>query len=122
LILSDKDALFAYRSDAETNKYQGWIPKGREEVEAFIGRIPHQINRPETWFQLAIVEKETQQLIGDVGIHFMDKANLQAEVGCTIDKRYQNKGYATEALVRVLDYLFGELQKHRVTASIDPEN
>jgi RimJ/RimL family protein N-acetyltransferase len=25
--ISDKTELFAYRSDKETNKYQGWIPK-----------------------------------------------------------------------------------------------
>jgi len=25
--IEDKNAVFEYRSDAETNKYQGWIPK-----------------------------------------------------------------------------------------------
>nr|WP_321487069.1 GNAT family protein [uncultured Draconibacterium sp.] len=31
-------------------------------------------------------------------------------------------GFATEAAKAVINYLFCELKKHRITASIDPEN
>lgn len=120
--IDDKYKIFEYRSDAETNKYQGSIPKTIEDVEAFISNISKQINTPESWFQFVIIEKSTNNLIGDLGIHFFDKDNLQVEIGCTLNKIFHNKGYATEALRRVIEYLFHDLHKHRIIASIDPDN
>ena len=35
---------------------------------------------------------------------------------------FQGKGYATEGVLCLLDYLFGELKLHRVQANCDPEN
>ena len=32
------------------------------------------------------------------------------------------KGYATEALRAMVDYLFANLGKHRIVASVDPRN
>ncbi len=120
--IGDKDEIFEYRRDKETNKYQGWIPETIEDVEVFIGNTSKQINVPETWFQFVIVDKETQKIVGDLGIHFIDPENEQAEIGCTLNKNYQNKGFATESVRKVIDYLFKELNKHRIIASIDPEN
>lgn len=122
ITIGDKDEIFEYRRDKETNKYQGWIPETIEDVEEFIGNTSKQINVPETWFQLVIVDKETQKIVGDLGIHFIDPENGQAEIGCTLNKDYQNKGFATESVIKVIDYLFKELNKHRIIASIDPEN
>lgn len=118
----DKNAVFEYRSDAETNKYQGWIPKTIDDVVTFINKTTKQINLPETWLQLVIQEKETLKIIGDIGIHFFGKENKQVEIGCTLHKKFQHKGYATESLKRVIEYLFNELEKHRIITSIDPEN
>ena len=122
IAFEDKNAVFEYRSDSETNKYQGWIPKTIDDVETFIGNTSTQINEPETWFQLVIIEKETQKIIGDLGIHFIDSDNKQAEIGCTLNKDFQNIGYATESVRSVINYLFVDLNKHRITTSIDPEN
>lgn len=118
--LKDSKAVFSYRSDAETNKYQGWIPKSIHEIEQFISNNPKEFNQPETWNQLVIIENESQVIIGDVGIHFMDKD--QCELGITLAKKNHGQGFATEALTGVLDYLFHSLHKHRITTSLDPRN
>jgi len=118
----DKIAIFEYRRDKKTNKYQGWIPDTIEDVEVFIRTISEQINVPETWFQFVIIDKRTQKIVGDLGIHFLDSENKQAEIGCTLNKDFQNQGFATEAVKRVIDYLFKELNKHRIITSIDPDN
>ncbi|WP_372650976.1 GNAT family N-acetyltransferase [Draconibacterium sp.] len=120
LTLNDKHALLAYRSDSEANKYQGWIPKTIDDVETFLGKLSAEFNVPDTWFQLAVVEKQDNKLIGDIGIHFIDEQ--QVEIGYTIAKQHQGLGFATEASKAVINYLFGELKKHRITASVDPEN
>src|SRR5690606_37323330 len=73
-------------------------------------------------FQLAIVLKETSEVIGDIGVHFFEKENKQVALGYTLSNLHQNKGFATEALENVIDFLFTDLNKHRIVLSIDPEN
>ncbi len=122
ITIDDRSEIFNYRRDKETNKYQGWIPENLEDVEVFIRKTSAQINEPNTWFQVVIIDKETQGIVGDIGIHFMDSDSKQVEIGCTLNKDFQNKGFATESLKKVIDYLFNELNKHRIIASIDPNN
>lgn len=118
----DNKQVFSYRSDSETNKYQSWIPKNLGDVNEFISKNPSEFNKPETWFQLVIIEKNTNEIIGDIGIHFIDSDNFQCEIGCTLNKNVHGKGFATEALRGSIDYLFKKLSKHRIVASIDPKN
>jgi len=61
-------------------------------------------------------------LIGDAGIHFLDPENMQCEIGYTIAKKYQGNGFGREAVSGIIEYLFTKLHKHRITASVDPEN
>ncbi len=120
---SDAKSVFRYRSDAFTNIYQGWIPKTIDDVVSFIeNRVSPTININGTWFQLVIISKDDNTIIGDIGLHFIDPENKQVEIGCTIDKNYQKQGYASEALSGVFPYLFKTLDKHRIIASIDPRN
>lgn len=104
------------------NKFQNWVPTSMEEVNRFIDKNPNAFNEPHTWFQLVIEKKDTQEVIGDIGVHFEDPQNLQCELGCTINEKYQHQGFASEALKAVIDYLFHHLKKHRVKTSIDPNN
>lgn len=122
IIPADRQAIFDYRSDAETNKFQSWIPKNPEEVDEFIQKNYKEFNLPETWYQILITDKETGTVIGDIGIHFIGEENKQVELGITINKKFHGKGYASEALKGCIDFLFNDLQKHRIIASVDPEN
>lgn len=116
----DARALFNYRCDAQTNKYQGWIPKTIKDAEEFINKNPKDFNQPQTWYQLMIIEIDTNAIIGDVGVHFIDEH--QVEIGITLDKEKHGKGYASEAIIMLLEFLFLKLNKHRVIGSVDPRN
>ena len=123
ITLGDSNEIFYYRSDSETNKYQGWIPQKIDEVIEFIqNKVSPIIDKNGTWYQLVITLNQNGKIIGDVGLHFFDNENKQVEIGCTLSKDYHGKGYATEAITNVLDYLFNTLEKHRIIASIDPRN
>lgn len=122
ITLNDKFEIFNYRSDKETNQFQGWLPDTINDVENFIKTLSTKIDEPNTWFQFVIIEKEREKIIGDLGIHFFDKDNKQVELGCTLDRYFHNKGYATEALICMINYLFRDLNKHRIMTSIDPSN
>ena len=119
----DAKDLFRYHSDPVTNKYQGWIPLTLEDVHDFIEtRLSGQIDIDDTWYQFVIIMREHDKIVGDIGIHFTDQDAKQVEVGWTLDKNCHGKGIATEALTRLFNFIFSDLKKNRITASIDPEN
>jgi len=117
----DKIAFYDYRSMPEVYKYQSWRPADLREVDDFISAnaaiVP---NTRDTWLQLAACLKNGR-LVGDIGIRFIDDDFL-VEIGFTLSPEFQGKGYASEAGRAVIDYLFDGLRKHRITASVDPDN
>ena len=123
LAASDAPAMFEYRSDPEIYRYQTFEPGSLKDVEEFIGSL--QSNTFDTagnWFQFGIRLQESGRLIGDFGTHFNSDDPRQVEIGFTVSPAYQNRGYGAEAVMGVLDFLFGPLRKHRVYASVDPRN
>jgi len=121
--LDDAEAVFKYRSDLVTNKYQGWIPNTINDVYDFIEKkVTSTIDVVDTWYQLVIIRKKDGELIGDIGIHFLDSDKKQVEIGYTLNKKQHGKGYATEAVKEIINYLFDELNKRRIVTSIDPRN
>jgi RimJ/RimL family protein N-acetyltransferase len=121
---SDTEAFFTYRTKPEVALYQGesWDNYTIEQAGAF---VKEQMNFvpgiPDTWFQIAIEEKNTGTLIGDCAIHTLPDIN-QVEIGYTLDPRYQNKGYAIETVSCLIDYLFNDLKMHRIIAITDVRN
>lgn len=117
----DITALFSYRSLPEVYKYQSWQPKTLADAEAFVEKNLLSIeNTPDTWLQLAICLRDGS-MIGDIGIHFLED-NDQVELGYTLSPEYQGKGYAIESIRALIDHIFADLHKHRIEASVDPEN
>jgi RimJ/RimL family protein N-acetyltransferase len=123
IVMDDAEAIFQYRSDSGTNQYQHWIPKTINDVHDFIKyRVSPTIDMIDTWYQFVIIEKEQGEIIGDIGVHFLDSDKKQVELGCTFDKKFQGKGYATEAMRETINFLFNVLHKHRIIVSTDPRN
>ncbi len=121
--LEDAEEIFEYKSNKEVNKFQGFIPKSIEEVEIFIqNKTAREINIENTWFQFVIVHERDTKIIGDVALHFLEGGNNQVELGISLSLDYQQQGYAKEAMKTVLSYLFRDLKKHRIIASVDPRN
>ena len=121
---SDLEAFLAYRNDPAVAKYQSWdVPYPREKGEAFIAEMSD-IHAPKQghWLQLALELKETGTLIGDVAFCIKEDDARQAVIGFSIASAYWRKGFATEALTALLDYLFEDIDLHRVTADCDVEN
>lgn len=120
---NDAEAVFSYRSDAWINRFQGWIPATISDVYYFINyKVSREINLPGTWTQFVLIHKDENQIIGDIGVHFLSADAFQVEMGCTLHQLYHGKGYALEALKQMIHYLFDQLNKRRIVASIDPRN
>lgn len=123
LTTSDAQALIEYRSLPEVTQFQGWAPTSVEDGLQFIREdICHEMNQPDTWFQFGIFRREDQVMIGDLGMHFILDLPDDVEIGVTVAPAYQGKGFASEAVVCVLDFIFKTLGKSKAVASVDPKN
>jgi len=120
--LSDAEAMLKYRSNPKIYRYQNWKPQTLKDVEEFINnKISKKPNIEDTWFQLGISIKGKEGIIGDIGIHFICEGKI-CDIGYTLSPEHQGKGFATEAVTAVFNYLFNNLNKHRIIASVDPRN
>lgn len=115
---SDLAALYAYRQDPAVARYQGWEPDTESEADV-LERIEEMAKLPgviqNRWFQIAVEVKATGELIGDCGIR-LSQDTRQVITGYTFASAAQGKGFATEAMTALLNYLFTELAVHRVAA------
>jgi len=118
---NDAQEFFNYRSLPEVYEFQSFKPRNTKDIEAFFGMLSELPNNPNTWFQLAICLNDDNKLIGDIGIHFLED-EAQTEIGYTLSPNFQGVGFATEAVKAVIRYLFMVLGKHRIIASVDPDN
>jgi RimJ/RimL family protein N-acetyltransferase len=119
---SDVDPFLAYRNDPEVARYQSWESCTKQEAIDLVQEMDATApGTPGEWFQFAIELKQTATLIGDCGLK-TEVDGRQAEIGFTFSRAYQGRGYASEAVARLLDYAFGELDLHRDYAITDQEN
>ena len=119
----DAAAIQRYRALPDVARYQSWENYTLADASTLIAAmIEAEPGVAGTWFQLAIVEQSRGELVGDCGLHCLGEDNRLMELGITLAPEAQGKGYASEALTAVIDFLFGSLQKHRVHAVTDAAN
>lgn len=120
---SDLESFLQYRQDPEVARYQGWSQFTREQAVAFVTDMavaPADV--PGTWMQIAIEVRATGEMAGDCAVHTREDDSTQVEIGYTLDRKHQGKGYAHEAIHALLEYLFKTLNKRRITAITDARN
>lgn len=121
LLPGDLQAFAQYRAMSEVALYQSWNEYSYQDACRLYESVSGQpFATPGHWFQLALVEHEAQTLIGDLAVFFADEQ--QVEIGITLAPCFQGRGLGSEAVSTLLDYLFLELKKHRVTAVTDVNN
>ena len=103
--MDDFDDLYEILSDEETMKHYP-KPFDEEKVRYWIN---WNITNYKTFgFGLwAVVLKDTNEMIGDCGITMqIIDGEIKPEIGYHINKKYQRRGYATEAARKCRDYVF----------------
>ncbi|WP_367318162.1 GNAT family N-acetyltransferase [Streptomyces sp. HUAS ZL42] len=73
-------------------------------------------------FTLAIEAVDTGQIVGAVGSHHADPHAGRFEYGITMGAGHRRQGYATEAVVVLLRFMFAERRYHKCEARIFAHN
>ena len=109
---SDVDDLYEYASVPDVGERAGW-PHHKDKAES-LWRVNHFIEGRKTF---ALVYKENNKVIGSLGIEeygmeeelseFFDYRGR--EIGYVLSKDYWGRGLMSEAVKRVIAYLFDEM-------------
>ncbi|BAY76426.1 GCN5-related N-acetyltransferase [Nostoc linckia NIES-25] len=122
-IEADWQLVFAYQSNPLYLLYSDWTHRTQNDVCEFVQMfISQQKEEPRTKFQLAVVLKEENRLIGNCGIRVNDSELGEANIGYELNPQYWGRGYATEAVQAILKFGFEELKMHRIWSWCVAEN
>ena len=95
---------------------------------------PYTLKHAEKWinhalkkqdgYDLGITLKETDELIGGIGIHKLGESNKYkvGEIGYWLGKKYRRKGYTKEAATLLIDYMFNKFGLRRIYAPVYSHN
>lgn len=104
-----------WATDPQCNKYLSWdLHKSIEETKSLIRLwINEYDNGSYNW----VVElKDSGEIIGNISVITILKKQSTAELGYCYGSKYWGKGYATEALRTVIEYLLVECDFYLVEA------
>jgi len=108
-----KGNMFQWANDSEVTHYMvtGARPNSMELLEEEYARLMSS----KSDVVLAIIDKETNIHIGNVGLYVINWISRSAEFRIIIgEKEYYNKGYGTEAIKLTVEYGFEKLNLNKV--------
>ena len=90
--------------------------------EQILSALQSAKEEPRRCFDLAVVLKESNQLIGRAGAQLNEREPREALVWFVSDPTTWNQGYLTEGAKALLGFCFKELKLHRVWGECNPQN
>lgn len=119
---SDVKSYFDILSDNITVRYYGKLPltkisEAQEDIVLFQKKYEQG-----SLIKWAVEESTSEKYIGCVGAFGFNDPHFRVTISCIFNSQYWHKGYAKEALLFVLEYLFKEKKINRVQVYVDPIN
>ncbi len=116
--LSDAQAMFDnWAQDLQVTQYLTWQPhKNIQETKALIKKWLHEYVTNDRFFLWAIEWKETNEVIGTIS------CPETTAIGYCIAQKFWHQGITSEALAKVLEFLFLDVKLNSVYATHLIEN
>lgn len=109
--LSDDEDFFTYYSDPEVNKYiLCQIPNNIEETKRELSYWRNIFYRNDGIY-FAIADKETDRLIGSIGLTGYNAYQGRIEISYDLSKHYWRRGIMKKAIAAVTEYAFSEFNE-----------
>ncbi|MEE9150314.1 MAG: GNAT family N-acetyltransferase [Thermoplasmata archaeon] len=123
LLEQDSESLYKNVKEYEIAKWTINIPHPYPEDDAinFIKESQEHMEKGLA-YHFAILLKDTSELVGVMSLIGVNKKHKNAELGYWISKRYWNKGIATEAASKMLEFGFRNLDLQRISARCFQDN
>lgn len=122
-VLKDCECAFRnWTNDARVTKFLRWKPHQDVNVTKAVFNTWIANYQYTNVYQWAIVVKDGDEVIGSIGVVDQDATKNMMHIGYCIGHAWWNKGFVSEALNRVITFLFEEVQVNRIESQHDPMN
>lgn len=122
ITMKDADGIFACFSNKDVTRYYGQETLERiEEAEAFVDFFANSF-KEKRGIRWGIEIKGTEGIIGTIGFNAWSPKHRRTEIGYEIHPNHWRKGYASEAVLKVIQYGFDELHLTRIGAVVFIDN
>jgi [ribosomal protein S5]-alanine N-acetyltransferase len=113
----DDKALFIALSTNPTVMQHVYTPcTVAQATDLFIGRLQPWHSKSADWLSFTLLENSTGNKVGTIGLKIINHQAGEAEVGFMLLQSAQGKGYASEALLLLRNYAFGQLHLSKLVA------
>ncbi len=110
-------------ADEEMFRYAEGRPLEEEEILHWLESDGHvRFTSPGQPFYLGIQLRENEKLIGYLRSNFTDQQHLQVGITIFLNRSFQKKGFAREAVQAFLAFCFEGIGLHRVSVACDSRN
>lgn len=102
---SDAKRMSEYRNKEEVAQFQSWEHYSEDDALRRIHQcqLTKSMNQPKTDYHLAIVLKQTDEMIGDIFVEIVTRRIFV--LGYTLDNDYWSHGYASEIVEAFCMYM-----------------
>ena len=114
--LNDKELFEKYETDRSPNFYTESHQHNILQVEYGLALKLQQIRF------YVFLKEDTDNIIGTVSLYDISKTYSKADIGYKFSSAHHHKGYATEAVEKIIDIAFTELNLHRICAHVLESN
>lgn len=119
----DLSAVHAYASDPLVTRYLWWGPFNESETHQLIERTRRDaMARPRESFELAVVDRELDGVIGGCELLPRRPIYREYEIGYCFRPSSWGRGFASETVRALLDLGFRTVGAHRIYILVDREN
>lgn len=119
----DEEDVHEYGGDAVVSQYADWGPNTVVDTHDRVnGYLQVQRTWPRDEVSLAVELRSECKVIGTVRLSIVDRRTRTADLGFVFNRKYWNRGYASEAVNAILGAAFMTLGLHRVWATCDIRN
>lgn len=118
MLPADAEDMYEYAQNPLVTQFLLWEPHVNVKfTQSYLKFIQTQYAAG-CFFDWSLVLADSGKMIGTCGFAAIDMDNNAGEVGYVLNPEYWGKGYATEALERVLSFGFGVLRMNRIYVRI----
>lgn len=117
-----KEVFETWTSRPEVVKYLSWPLHGSVEITKMTIKSWFIQYLQENYYHWAITLKKNKKVIGGISVVKIDDNARKAEIGYCIGNDYWHQGYTSEAMARVIKFLFEEVDCNRIEAYHDINN
>jgi RimJ/RimL family protein N-acetyltransferase len=120
----DFESLLAIQSRADVARWLYWEARGPDEVRRSLQNKVRgmTLNDDGDSVSLAVVLKDSGELVGDCTLFLVSREHRQGEIGYILHPDHHGHGYATEAAAFLLELAFEDFDLHRVIGRLEPRN